>query len=232
MREFLWEIVQTRASKYMPDIIGQDGEKQALPTEVREQATAKTSVYQQGKLIYDGATGQVVGDGGTSGSNGPGNSLNEMLKWGIQNSDPEELARRAQNGTSYQPTQIDKEIMDMLLGQPTVAKMRECLAKLEPAALGGPEGLDGGAAALEELEYYAEDIDNARDLVKISGIAVLKSCAMYGLPLQAGSASDDDAAVATAAATAAAAAAEDPEGVSALREAACGVLAAMLQARA
>ena len=29
-----------------------------LPTEVREQPTSKTSVYHQGELIYDGATGQ------------------------------------------------------------------------------------------------------------------------------------------------------------------------------
>merc|ERR1719420_160212 len=94
-----------------------------------------------------------------------------MLKWGIQNSDPEELARRAKEGKAYEPKQIDKEIMDMLLGQPIVAKMRECLGKLDPAALRGLEGLDGGAAALEELEYYAEDLDNAQDLVKISGLA-------------------------------------------------------------
>ena len=31
-----------------------------LPTEVKEQSTAKTSVYRQGNLVYDGATGEYV----------------------------------------------------------------------------------------------------------------------------------------------------------------------------
>jgi len=208
----------------MRNIITSEG-SHPLPTEVREQATTKTSVYRQGELIYDGATGKVVGDGAGSSSDGPGNSLNGMLKWGIQNSDPEELARRAKDGTTYEPKQIDKEIMDMLLGQPIVAKMRECLGKLEPAALRGLEGLDSGAAALEELEYYAEDIDNARDLVKIAGLQTLQRCSTYGLPSAiSGAAADDEDATA-----AMAAAADDPEGCAALRESACGVLAAMLQ---
>ena len=33
-----------------------------LPTEVKEQSTAKTSVYRQGHLVYDGATGEYVDD--------------------------------------------------------------------------------------------------------------------------------------------------------------------------
>ncbi len=39
--------------------------------EVREHATAKTSVYRQGELVYDGATGQSVGLG-YPGRGGPG----------------------------------------------------------------------------------------------------------------------------------------------------------------
>lgn len=210
----------------MPNIITTDSGNQPLPKEVLEQATTKTSVYRQGELIYDGATGQAVGSAAAgSSSDQPGNSLNEMLKWGIQNSDPEELARRAKDGTAYQPKQIDKEIMDMLLGQPIVAKMRECLGKLEPGELRGPEGLDNGSAALEELEYYVEDIDNARDLVKIAGLQTLQRCCTYGLPpaITGATADDEDASAAMAVA------ANDPEGSAAVREAACGVLAAMLQ---
>merc|ERR1719353_2622403 len=103
-----------------------------------------------------------------------------MLKWSIEHSDPDELRRRAAEGARA-PTQIDKEIMDMLLGQPTVAKMRECLGKLEPSLLTADGGLDLGCAALEELEYYAEDLDNAVDLVKIGGLATLKQCCAFGL---------------------------------------------------
>jgi len=106
----------------------------------------------------------------------------------------------------------------MLLGQPTVAKMRECLGKLEVDALCAPGGLDDGATALEELEYYAEDLDNAGDLVKIGGLAALRRCCALGLL---------DADEANATEVEAVQAAE--EEAAALREAACGVLAAMVQ---
>lgn len=200
-------------------ITTESGEKHTLPTEVREHATTKTSVYKAGTLVYDGATGEGVG---RSNLEGPGQSLNEMLKWSIEQSDPSELARRAAEGAAP-PSQIDREIMDMLLGQPTVAKMRECLGKLEAEALVVEGGLDAGAAALEELEYYAEDLDNAHDLVKIGGLAAMRRCCAIGLL-----APDDPAAGATAAAEAAAVAGA-PEEAAALREAACGVLAAMVQ---
>ena len=167
-------------------ITGEDGKAHVLPSEVREQSTAKTSVYRQGTLVYDGATGQAVGPAAAQGAGaaGPGNSLNEMLKWSIENSDPEELARRAAEGEKHTPKQIDKEIMDMLLGQPIVAKMRECMGKLENACLADDAAgdLDEGAAALEELEYYAEDLDNALDLVKIGGLQTLMRCCAFGLP--------------------------------------------------
>merc|ERR1719502_313753 len=71
--------------------------------------------------------------------------------------------------------------MDMILGQPTVAKMRECLGRLEAEALAAEGGLEEGCAALEELEYYTEDIDNAGDLVKIGGLAALRRCCALGL---------------------------------------------------
>jgi len=196
-----------------------------LPTEVREQATTKTSVYCQGELVYDGATGKSVGSGAVSA--GPEPTLNGMLKWGIEHSDPDELKRRAAAGTAP-PTQIDKEIIDMLLGEPTVAKMRECLAKLESPALNAKDGLDSGAAALEELEYYVEDLDNAVDLTKIRGLPILMACCAYGLPPSTSetAASADEAAAVSAAVAAAEA---DPDGCAAVREGACGALAAMLQ---
>jgi len=199
-------------------ITTESGESHALPTEVREQATTKTSIYEAGKLIYDGATGEGTGGRGTS---GPGASLNEMLKWSIEHADPAELSRRAAEGAKA-PSQIDKEILDMILGQPIVAKMRECLGKLESEALSSDGGLDDGAAALEELEYYAEDLDNALDLAKIGGLAAMRRCCAFGLL------GDDPEASPSAAAEAAAVAGAGEE-AAALREAACGVLAAMVQ---
>jgi len=197
-----------------------DGSKQTLPTEIKEQSSTKTSVYEQGKLIYDGATGEGSRPGGSSA--GPGGSLNEMLKWSIEHSDPAELQRRAVEGAAP-PSQIDKEIIDMLLGQPTVAKMRECLGKLEQDALVADGGLDEACAALEELEYYAEDLDLALDLTKIGGFAALRRCCAIGLL------GDDEPGGDAAGKAAAAAVAAAPEEAAAMREAACGVLAAMVQ---
>ena len=206
----------------MPTNIHTEQGEFELPADVREQATSKTSIYHQGELVYDGATGTAVGPAG-EGAAGPTPepTMSGMLKWGIENSSPEELARRKAEGGAA-PSQIDKEIIDMILGQPTVAKMRECLGKLDPTSLSGADGLDNGAAALEELEYYVEDLDNALDLVKIQGLPVLQQCAAFGLPSRSSSAVASDAA-------ASAAASDDPEGAAALREAACGVLASMLQ---
>ena len=104
----------------MQSITTDSGEALPLPTEVREQDPTKTSVYCAGELVYDGATGEGIGKPGSS---GPGQSLNEMLKWSIEHSDSAELARRAAEGAAP-PSQLDKEILDMLLGQPTVAKVR------------------------------------------------------------------------------------------------------------
>ena len=209
-------------------ITTESGDKQPLPKQVREHDTAKTSVYRQGELIYDGATGQAVGSGVEGGAPpvGPGASLNEMLKWSIEHSDPGELARRAASGEVRAPSQLDKEIMDHIMGQPIVAKMRECLSKLESSALCTDGGLDGGCAMLEELEYYAEDIDHALDLVKIGGLQALRRCCAFGLL------DPEDAPAATAEAAAAekaAAAGDGADDAAALREAGCGVLAAMLQ---
>jgi len=172
-----------------------------LPQEVREESTAFTSIYNQGKLVYDGAAARVGEQGASAGGAGSGDvptSLNEMLKWGVSNSNPDELKRMADSGAA--PKQMDKEIMDMLLGEPIVAKMRACLGKLGD---GGqlPDGTDAALEALEELEYYVEDIDNAVDMAKIGGLQTLKAC-LTGSP-----------------------AAEDVE----VREAACSVMAAALQ---
>jgi len=174
----------------------------ALPSDVREENTAFTTIYEQGKMIYDGATARS-GDPraaalrAAAAENSVPGSLNEMLKWGISNSDPEQLQKMAQSGR--QPSQIDREVMDMLLGEPIVAKMRACLGKLPSSDGELPNGLEVAFGAMEELEYYVEDIDNAVDMAKIGGLQALMGCLTSDRM--------------------------DPE----LREAACGVLAVSLQ---
>eukprot|EP00965_Chrysotila_dentata_P058126 1926867-Pleurochrysis_carterae.AAC.3 len=128
-----------------------NNKEEKLPTEVKEQSTEKTSVYHAGKLVYDGATGEFFGDGEGNGVAGPGNTLNEMLKWSIQNSNPEALRQRAAQGAAA-PSRIDQEILDHILGQPTVAKMRECLGKLEAEQMRKLEGRESALSALEVCE--------------------------------------------------------------------------------
>ena len=101
------------------------------------------------------------------------------------------------------------------------ALCHECMGKLENACLADDAAgdLDEGAAALEELEYYAEDLDNALDLVKIGGLQTLMRCCAFGLPPVAsseGSSGDEMRA-----------AQSDLDGCATLRESACGVLAAL-----
>ena len=162
-----------------------------LPTEVREQPTSKTNVYTQGELMYDGATGQPTAAGRAAAAAGAARGgkqrgpMNELLDWGIRNSDPEELRRRAEAGERRTLTPLDKEMLDMLLGQPTAAAMRACLVKLEPEALAATGGNEAALSALEELEFHCEDLDNANDLAKIGGVRAL-------LDVGADAAADDE----------------------------------------
>ena len=99
--------------------------------------------------------------------------MNELLDWGITNSDPEELRRRAEAGEQRKLTPLDKEMLEVLLGQPTAAAMRSCLVKLEPEARKAAGGDEAALLALEELEFHCEDLDNANDLAKMGGVRAL-----------------------------------------------------------
>lgn len=182
-----------------------------LPQAVNEQPPHHASVYSHGKLVYDGANlrdperhaaavnaalAAPPADGASAASQ-PFSGLNEMLKWGIENSDPTELQRRAAAHGATKPSHLDQEVLDLILGQPSVAKMRSCLAAIEDAA----PTADAAAqlAALEELEFYVEDLDNANDFAKIGGLKAMRGVS---------AAADGDTEV---------------------RAAACGVLAACVQ---
>ena len=159
-------------------IVSDGSGSEPLPEEVREQPTAKTSVYKAGQLVYDGATGQRVDGGGSSGNpqEAAGDSLNELLKWSIAHSDPEELERRKAAGVSH-PSRMDQEMLDVILGQPTVAKMRECLGKLEPLLQSADASAEERAVAiLDEIEFYCDSIDDATDFAKIGGLQGMLSC--------------------------------------------------------
>jgi len=154
-----------------------------IPKDVREQPTAFTSVYSAGELVYDGAAAAAAGSStaeqdaarhAAADRGAPQSSLNEFLKWGIQNSDPERLAQAKARGAAP-PSKVDREIMDVLLGEPIVAKMRACLTVVEQA-LDAKTDLPAAIHKLEELEYYVEDIDNALDMAKIGGLQTLLRC--------------------------------------------------------
>ena len=88
-----------------------DGEARVpLPTDVREEDTKFTTIYNQGQMVYDGAAAREGGAPGAAvarlaaADGAPPSSLNDMLKWGIENSSKEGLDALAASGRK--PTQV------------------------------------------------------------------------------------------------------------------------------
>ena len=134
---------------------------------VNEHAPHKTSVYKQGTLVRDGNDPSHQPQ--TQGQSDEFSGLNQMLKWGIEHSDPEELKKRADDPSyANQPSRVDQEVLDLILGQPIVAKMRACIGVVEEN-----KDIDAQLEALEEIEYYVEDIDNANDFAKLGGLQLM-----------------------------------------------------------
>mmetsp|Transcript_20401 Transcript_20401/g.61175 ORF Transcript_20401/g.61175 Transcript_20401/m.61175 type:complete len:405 (+) Transcript_20401:118-1332(+) len=218
-------VVKFWTAPAMSATINHEGTDQPLPVEVRERPTAHTSIYKAGQLVYDGAAAsdESAAAARAAASMEPGTSLNQMLAWGIANSSPEELERRAAAGATA-PSQLDQEVLDMLLGQPAVASMRAALGKLDAEGIAAGAGATEAAlAALEELEYYCEDVDLAVDFAKIGGLRA--ALLVLGAPPAAAEGGADDSTAASADGHLPEMRPPDAE----LAEAACGVVAAGAQ---
>ncbi|KAH7100366.1 Fes1-domain-containing protein [Auriculariales sp. MPI-PUGE-AT-0066] len=86
--------------------------------------------------------------------------MQSLLRWGIENSDPEQL-REAQTAPR-QP--LDPAIIDHILGKPDAVRMKESLE----VAVDDTKTEDERVAALDELEMLIESIDNANDMTVLN----------------------------------------------------------------
>ncbi|XP_022148874.1 hsp70 nucleotide exchange factor FES1 isoform X2 [Momordica charantia] len=102
-------------------------------------------------------------------------SLDSMLQWAIGHSDPAKLKGTAQDVKQLSPSALKKrqeEIKDLMekLKMPSDAKLIQiAIDDLKNSSL----SLEDHHRALQELLVLVEPIDNANDLNKLGGIAVL-----------------------------------------------------------
>jgi len=84
--------------------------------------------------------------------------MDNLLRWGIENSTP------TASGTAVTPRKdLDPAIIDYILGKPDAVLMKEALE----VALDENQSDDTRVQALDDFEMLVENIDNANDLVKL-----------------------------------------------------------------
>ncbi|EJD40870.1 Fes1-domain-containing protein [Auricularia subglabra TFB-10046 SS5] len=88
--------------------------------------------------------------------------MQTLLRWGLENSNPDELVAQAQAHASQQP--LDPGIIDHILGKPDAVQMKEALE----LALDDSKTEDERVGALDHLEMLIESIDNANDMTKLN----------------------------------------------------------------
>lgn len=119
------------------------------------------------------AAAPVVHD--ADGFDGGFSSLDSMLQWAIGHSNPEKLKETAQDVKQLSPSELKKrqeEIKDLMekLKMPSDAKLMQiAIDDLKNSSL----SLEDRYRALQELLILVEPIDNANDLGKLGGLAVL-----------------------------------------------------------
>lgn len=86
--------------------------------------------------------------------------MESLLRWGLANSNPEDL-QQAQNAPR-QP--LDPGIIDAILGKPDAVLMKEALE----IALDDSKNEDDRVVALDNFEMLIESLDNANDLTKLN----------------------------------------------------------------
>ncbi|XVE86408.1 hypothetical protein DITRI_Ditri18aG0032200 [Diplodiscus trichospermus] len=124
-------------------------------------------VHKAGPADDSSAPGDVV-DGGFS-------SLDGMLQWAIGHSDSAKLKETAQDVQRLSPSELKqrqleiKELMEKLKMPSDAQLMQIALDDLNNSSL----SLDDRLRALQELLILVEPIDNAHDLCKLGGLAVI-----------------------------------------------------------
>ncbi|KAI6686784.1 hypothetical protein NL676_032697 [Syzygium grande] len=118
-------------------------------------------------------TAQAVNE--QDGLDGGFSSLDGMLQWAIGHSDPEKLKERAQDvqrmsASDLKKRQMElKELMEKLKMPSDAQLMQIAIDDLKNSSL----SLEDRHRALHELLILVEPIDNANDLPKIGGLAVV-----------------------------------------------------------
>lgn len=85
--------------------------------------------------------------------------MESLLRWGIENSNPDNLAR--QQPQDLKP--LDPAIIDAILGKSDADLMKEALA----VAVDESKAEDDRVQALDDFEMLVEQIDNANNMVKL-----------------------------------------------------------------
>ncbi|KAA0039869.1 hsp70 nucleotide exchange factor FES1 [Cucumis melo var. makuwa] len=130
-------------------------------------------IWSSAKEDSAAAAAPVVHD--ADGFDGGFSSLDSMLQWAIGHSDPAKLKDTAQDVKQLSPSEIKKrqeEIKDLIeeLKLPSDAKLMQiAVDDLKNSSL----SLEDRHRALQELLVLVEPIDNANDLDKLGGLAVL-----------------------------------------------------------
>ncbi|KAI0316470.1 armadillo-type protein, partial [Amylostereum chailletii] len=89
--------------------------------------------------------------------------MESLLRWGIQNSQPEGAREPSASAPPAPRKDLDPAILDHILGRPDWELMKEALEKALDETL--PE--DARVSALDDMEMLVEHIDNASDLEKL-----------------------------------------------------------------
>ncbi|CAI5475320.1 unnamed protein product [Closterium sp. Yama58-4] len=143
-----------------------------------------------------GGSGQGTGGGeGEEGAEGGFASMDAMLQWAIERSDPEALKQQAREVAGLTPDELEekrKHIRDVVeaMRMPTPGDlMRAAIAHIAPAAAhGGAPGEQGGGeeahervvGALQELAQLVEPVHAANDLHKLGGLLPLGALVEHG----------------------------------------------------
>ncbi|OWM89833.1 hypothetical protein CDL15_Pgr024582 [Punica granatum] len=121
----------------------------------------------------DDPTAPVVDD--RDGIDGGFSSLDGMLQWAIGHSDPEKLKESAQDVQRMSPSELKKrqmeikELMEKLKMPSDAQLMQIAIDDLNNSSV----SVEDRQRALQELLILVEPIDNANDLNKIGGLAVV-----------------------------------------------------------
>ncbi|CAI5930289.1 unnamed protein product [Closterium sp. NIES-65] len=144
-----------------------------------------------------GGSGRGGGGGeGEEGAEGGFASMDAMLQWAIERSDPEALRQRAKEVAELTPAELEekrkhiRDVVDAMRMPSPGDLMRAAIAHIAPAAAahGGAPGEQGGGeeehervvGALQELAQLVEPVHAANDLHKLGGLAPLGVLLAHG----------------------------------------------------